>query len=158
MFIYGRYRKEEDAQRAVDELVEAEFLPSHITAITPVGERVETVRPVDRPTVSVGAPLGILIGFTAGIALAAATGGISLMAAGIGGAVVGVGLGLLAALGLWKVRLELPAEREQAPLLVGVDTATRADEAAAALHKGAPDYVGHYAVRAMAINDVRAAA
>lgn len=154
MFICGTYKHEEDAEKAVRELIEAEFLPRDIVAITPVGKKVKTVRPVDRYGLKIGAPFGILIGIIGGVALSGLLENMSLLVAGAVGALIGMGLGLLAALSNWKVKLELP-DHDLGPVYLGVDTVTREADAERALRSGEPETVSSYAVRQTAVDEAR---
>lgn len=136
----------DDAQRAMDALVEASFPPDDISILNVSGRRVEELPVGQRTGIPITLPIGVAIGVTVGISLTVSglLPQIGLVSAGpiLGllegaaiGAAVGTLLGVLAGLGWWKADADIEHEDHgHGGLVVGVSVPDgREDDAVAAL-------------------------
>jgi hypothetical protein len=144
MFVYGIFRDEEKAAKAVEALVDADFPGDAISALMREGSEVEEL-PVEKKTrVGRGAVLGAALGAVGGALLAPGAG---LLAGGpllvaIKGAIAagaaGAGLGSFGGLGFWREEIDfVDRSLEAGVIIVGVETNPERHDSAAEVLRAA---------------------
>lgn len=129
MFVYGFFKDEESASKAVDELINAHFSGDDISALMHEGPEVEELPVEGKTGASRGAILGAALGAVGGALLAP---GIGILAGGpllgalqaaIAGGAAGAGFGAFGGLYYWKDEVDFVHHHlTQGAVIVGVET------------------------------------
>jgi hypothetical protein len=122
----------EDANRAVEALIESSFASEDLSILRVTGNDVDEIDVGQKTAIPVTLPTGIAVGASVGVGLvlSGVLPGIGLLAAGpIFGALQGLALGgaagslvgMLAGLGWWKAEADIPVDDlQRGGLLVGI--------------------------------------
>lgn len=160
---YGLFHHEDDAGRALQALLDADFPADDLVVLTHEGNRVTPVHVAHRARVARGATVGSMLGALVGAVAVPVLGvlpgppGALIVEGLLGGAAVGLALGAVAGLGFWQERLD--AKRgalEGRAVLVGVTTEAHAAQAQEVLRRAGADLV-HLRPRQDAEEELRSA-